>query len=98
MLYDNKKGKAIQDRTFKPIKVVFKKSASYNDVLHTCTKAVWPEENPITSFYISDNSGASIDVKLSDEIPWTLQNYMRISSKYPSKTRLYSVKPLQGTM
>ena len=93
MIFNRKKGRASQDRNFKPIKVIFNKSASYRDVLSTCTKAVWPDKSndQLASFYISDNTGTSIDFKIDDEVPWTLQNYIRISSKYPSKTRIYSV-------
>ena len=70
-----------------------------------CTNAVWSNKIKAmgNSFYISDNSGISInfcDLIINDNetISWTLENYIRISSKYPSKTRLYSVKQVQGVV
>ena len=97
MVYSTEKGRAVNDRSFKPIKVLFKKSSTYDEVLTTCTDAMWPDEiETKASFYISDNSGVCInfgDLTINDEtIVWTLENYIHISSKYPSKTCLYSVK------
>ena len=57
------------------------------------------------SYYLSDGSGASIyaggkfelvspnDSKRKETLPWTLQNYLRVSKiTYPSRARIYIVK------
>lgn len=108
MIFDPKKNKAIIDRAFTIQKLAFIKNANYDLVLETITNFAWPPESrdaDATTFYVADGSGVSIE---SDEfilkneeksvtLPWTLENYVKICHKFPSKTRLYSVRRDKGT-
>lgn len=87
MIFNSKKGRALQDRIFTPIKVIFQKSASkYSDGLKKIIHL------PRFIFLIT----LALPL-ISRLMMWYLDKITSVlSSKYPSKTRIYSVLQLQG--
>ena len=96
------------DRSFKPIKIPIHLEASYSDILKKCRDCLWPDQDEDDHYYLADGSGASIfaggkfelvspgiigEDKRKETLPWTLQNYLRVSKvTYPSRARIYIVK------
>ena len=107
MEYDYDKAKGILDKSFPLIKVAFHKDCSSSDIILKCQECVWDHSDKNYEYYIADGSGSAIcsnfNVDLSDgsrqSLPWTLNNYLRVSSiKYPSRLRLYCVRKLKTSM
>ena len=66
MIFDATKNKAVQDHSFRLIKLSIDKASSYETLLQACTGTVWPNdvtENAEFKFYMADGGGVSIGDK-----------------------------------
>ena len=107
MIFNQVKQKGVIDRSQPLVKLSFHRNLPYNAVKKRCIEAMWMEQDDeSSSYYIADGSGVSIekeeleliceDGTTRKKISWTLDNYLQVSHKYPSKTRLYCVKIPKG--
>ena len=96
MLFDQVKQKGVIDRSQPVVKLSFHQNLPYSAVKKRCIEAMWMEQDDeSSSYYIADGSGVSIekeeleliceDGTTTKKISWTLDNYLQVSHKYPSK-------------
>ncbi len=112
MIHSSTLNRGIVDKSHPTIKVPVSLHSNHETLLSTCVKKLWDDkmnEDDDFSFYLADGSGAKIDASLnvsgprlssSQDVEWTLHNYLKVSGCYPSRFCLYCVmqmtKPLKG--
>ncbi len=104
MIHSNSLNRGILDKSYPTRKIAVSLKSGYSTILSTCISKLWDDcmrDDCSFSFYLADGSGAQIESSLTfvtqslddtpQELEWTLENYLKISAKYPSKLCLYCV-------
>ncbi len=101
MVHSNQLNRGIIDKSYQLKKIAVSLKDNYSSLLSTCICKLWDENmerNSRYSFYLADSTGARIEPSLNwivadstNELEWCLENYLKLSGRYPSKLRLYCV-------
>ena len=101
MVHSDKLNRGVIDKSHPISKIAVSLDANYSSLLSSCICKLWDhdiEQNSGHSFYLADSTGARIEPSLKwfvsgskKELEWTLDNYIKLSGRYPSKLRLYCV-------
>lgn len=106
MEFNPEKAKGVLDKGFPSVKIPLHKDSSYINLIEKCKASVWPDSTNDYKYYMADGTGAAIgsdsfhidcEDKRKTVLPWTLNNYLKVSSvKYPSRLRLYCVRKFKS--
>ena len=107
MTHSRKQGRGIMDRSFKPIRMCFRRDCSYERMLKKSKAQLYSTQCQGASYYMADTSGTRVCIDgfiivdkadgSEQQVPWTVETYIKMSNmKYPSKARFYCVEELPG--
>jgi len=107
MTHSRKQGRGIMDRSFKPIRMCFRRDCSYERMLEKSKAQLYSIQCQGASYYMADTSGTRVCIDgfiivdkadgSEQQVPWTVETYIKMSNmKYPSKARFYCVEELPG--
>ena len=107
MTHSRKQGRGIMDRSFKPIRMCFRRDCSCERMLEKSKAQLYSTQCQGASYYMADTSGTRVCIDgfiivdkadgSEQQVPWTVETYIKMSNmKYPSKARFYCVEELPG--
>ena len=101
MVHSNQLNRGVIDKSYQMKKIAVGFKNNYSSLLSTCIRKLWDEnveKNSRYPFYLADSTSARIEPPLNwvvtdstNELEWCLENYLKLSGRYPSKLRHYCV-------
>ena len=95
MIYSSLKKRGIlcakDERPWRVISI--KRSSTYQELVEAGKDEFWADAEDSGNFYLANSEGHRISDKIDGHV-WTLSDYLERNGLYPSKLKVYVVKPV----